>query len=111
MGSHAAGLDRVPFDGYIAQLHQNEAVLNADAADQWRQNARGAALSGANGGGTGGGAAVVIVNNYYSIGEVKADSPRRFIDQMPGQNVPSGVGTPQMKRDAARAIQEGRRHN
>lgn len=31
-GSHATGLDRVPFDGYIAQLHKGERVLTADEA-------------------------------------------------------------------------------
>ncbi len=35
-GSHADGLDRVPFDGYRALLHNGEAVLNAQAAQQWR---------------------------------------------------------------------------
>jgi len=29
-GSHEAGLRRVPFDGYIAQLHKNEEVLTAN---------------------------------------------------------------------------------
>jgi phage-related minor tail protein len=31
-GSHASGLYRVPFDGYIAELHQGERVLTADEA-------------------------------------------------------------------------------
>lgn len=35
-GSHAGGLERVPFDGYIAELHRNEAVLNAPEAAVWR---------------------------------------------------------------------------
>lgn len=35
-GSHAAGLDRVPYDGYVAELHFNEAVLNAREAELWR---------------------------------------------------------------------------
>lgn len=29
-GSHAGGLDRVPYDGYIAELHKGERVLTAD---------------------------------------------------------------------------------
>lgn len=29
-GSHASGLARVPFDGYIAELHKNEAVIPAE---------------------------------------------------------------------------------
>lgn len=35
-GSHAGGLDYVPWNGYIAQLHQGEAVLTAREAAQWR---------------------------------------------------------------------------
>ena len=40
-GSHKTGLDSVPKDGYIAELHKNEAVLTAEQAKQWRaeQNA------------------------------------------------------------------------
>ena len=37
-GSHAAGLSRVPFDGYIAELHQGESVLPRREADKWREN-------------------------------------------------------------------------
>lgn len=36
-GSNAAGLQRVPFDGYRAVLHQGEAVLPRREADQWRK--------------------------------------------------------------------------
>lgn len=35
-GSHALGLDRVPFDGYIAELHEGEAVLTKEQAEIWR---------------------------------------------------------------------------
>ena len=35
-GSHKLGLDRVPFDGYLAQLHAGETVLTADEAQVWR---------------------------------------------------------------------------
>lgn len=35
-GSHASGLDCVPFDGYRAILHKDEAVLNATNASVWR---------------------------------------------------------------------------
>lgn len=45
-GSHALGLDYVPFDGYIAQLHQGEMVLTRAQADLLRQQARMAATPG-----------------------------------------------------------------
>ena len=35
-GSHAQGLDRVPFDGYRAELHKNESVLTASESQEWR---------------------------------------------------------------------------
>jgi len=41
-GSHAKGLDRVPFDGYKAILHKDEAVLNAAQAAAWRGGGMGA---------------------------------------------------------------------
>lgn len=34
-GSHANGLARVPFDGYIAELHHNERVLTAQETDDY----------------------------------------------------------------------------
>lgn len=36
-GSHATGLDFVPFDNYIAQLHEGESILTAEEANIWRQ--------------------------------------------------------------------------
>ena len=44
-GSHAAGLDRVPYDGYLAELHADEAVLNAQEAALWRSVERSGALT------------------------------------------------------------------
>lgn len=34
---HKNGLDRVPYDGYLAELHRDEAVLTANEAALWRQ--------------------------------------------------------------------------
>lgn len=34
-GSHKDGLDRVPFDGYIAELHKDETVLTKEQANTW----------------------------------------------------------------------------
>jgi len=36
-GSHAGGLDYVPFNGYLAELHQGEAVLTSREANEWRR--------------------------------------------------------------------------
>lgn len=36
-GSHAGGLDYVPWDGYIAELHRGERVQTADEADEARR--------------------------------------------------------------------------
>ena len=44
-GSHKNGLDTVPKDGYIAELHKNEAVLTAEQAKQWRAEQNGNAAS------------------------------------------------------------------
>ncbi len=35
-GSHADGLDYVPFNNYVANLHEGEAVLTAQQAENWR---------------------------------------------------------------------------
>lgn len=35
-GSHASGLSRVPYDGYIAEVHKDEAILTAAEARTWR---------------------------------------------------------------------------
>ena len=34
--SHATGIERVPYDNYLANLHRGEAVLRADDAARWR---------------------------------------------------------------------------
>lgn len=36
-GSHAGGLSYVPYDGYVAQLHKNEAVLTAQENAVWQR--------------------------------------------------------------------------
>lgn len=40
-GSHASGLDYVPYDGYIAELHRGETVLTAQDAEIWRAGEEG----------------------------------------------------------------------
>ena len=40
-GSFASGLNRVPFDGFIAKLHKDEAILPAEEADLYRSGEPG----------------------------------------------------------------------
>ena len=40
-GSNANGLDYVPFDGYLSELHEGEAVLREEEAKVWRQMTNG----------------------------------------------------------------------
>ena len=42
-GSHALGLDYVPFDNYLAQLHEGESILTAEEARVWRNFKSGGA--------------------------------------------------------------------
>lgn len=46
-GSHATGLDYVPYDNYLANLHRGESVLRADDAAAWRAAQHGAGGSDA----------------------------------------------------------------
>lgn len=43
---HADGLDRVPYDNYLAYLHKDEAVLTASEARAWRAGKAAASSSG-----------------------------------------------------------------
>ena len=45
-GSHAMGLDYVPWNGYVAELHRGEAVLTADEAAAWRRLSVSASMPG-----------------------------------------------------------------
>lgn len=40
-GSHASGLDRVPYDNYLAMLHRDEMVLTAREASEYRDGSSG----------------------------------------------------------------------
>ena len=44
-GSHATGLDRVPYNNYLANLHVGEAVLTASEAQRWRSGESGGVTS------------------------------------------------------------------
>lgn len=56
MPGRAIGMDYVPYNGYVAELHRGEAILNSYEADQWRRG-----RSGGNGQG------VTIVQNIQSV--------------------------------------------
>ena len=47
VGSHAAGLPAVPYDGYLAELHTGEAVIDANTMRQLRRYGVGGADNGA----------------------------------------------------------------
>lgn len=47
-GSFAGGADYIPFDGFLAQLHEGESVLPAEEARVWRTFKYGAAASSNN---------------------------------------------------------------
>lgn len=57
-GSHRSGLNYVPFDGYIAQLHQGEMVLTKEQASNYRQGG------------------VTVIQNIYSEAKTAADLMR-----------------------------------
>lgn len=82
--SHAFGLDRVPFDGYPALLHEGERVLTArEAREQDRvelpplimqRPPAAAAGTGGGAGGTGGGIQLTVTgNDFVGTGEEMAD--------------------------------------
>ncbi|MDY2658061.1 MAG: tape measure protein [Candidatus Limiplasma sp.] len=75
-GSHAAGLDFVPFDGYIAQLHRGEAVLTRTEAQLWRAGKSAAQESGGMLGDAGG--SFQQVNNF----NVPVQTPDEFAKTM-----------------------------
>jgi phage-related protein len=64
-GSHAGGLDYVPFDGYVAELHRGEQVLTAEEARDYKR----------------GGKVVNVVQNIYSQAKTAADLMQEAIYQ------------------------------
>lgn len=78
-GSHASGLDYVPYDGYIAELHKGETVLTAKQAEMLR--------------GIGGFAAAGVLNKSNILASrAVADAAARNVVQNIEFNVP--VQTP-----------------
>ena len=52
-GSHAGGMDYVPYNNYVANLHRGEMVLTADEADSYRR-------------GKGSGSGFTLTQNIYA---------------------------------------------
>lgn len=55
-GSRAVGLPYVPFDGYIAELHKGERILNASEAEEYRKGKSANNTSG-----------ITIIQNIQSV--------------------------------------------
>ena len=64
-GSHAGGLDYVPYNNYVANLHRGEMVLTAKEADSYRKGERNAAVGG-----------VTVIQNIYSQAKTAAELMR-----------------------------------
>ena len=45
-GSHATGLDYVPFNGYVAQLHEGERVLTKQENREYNRGTRSGGTTG-----------------------------------------------------------------
>lgn len=67
-GTHANGLDYVPFDDYLAKLHEGESILTAEEAKVWRDFKNG-------------GASIANTIDYEAMGGVMRDNIK------PGGNV------------------------
>ena len=65
-GSHAMGLERVPYDGYLAEVHKDEAILTAAEADLWRAMA-------ANGGRSSAAAAIPDAVRHDHTGTIRVE--------------------------------------
>jgi hypothetical protein len=77
-GSHRSGLDRVPFDGYVAELHQGERVLTAEQAMAYEAQA-----------------ATVFANWYQSMIDVKNQSATQTESSAPDKTPAAIEAQPQ----------------
>lgn len=101
-GSHATGLASVPYDGYIAELHKDEAVLTA----QQSKTLRSAGILSGNSNGTpnlnfGSYSQEPPASNFATIGSeippaIGVNTPSSIPFETPNFDVPTiGVNTPQ----------------
>lgn len=67
-GSHAGGLDYVPFNGYLAKLHEGEAVLTKGEANAWRRGSAGSENE----------RPIVITSQLVLDGKVIGESVKRY---------------------------------
>lgn len=70
-GSHATGLNYVPFDGYVAELHRGEMVVPASEAASLRSGAAGGAVTQNN---------VININGVQNADVMLRELRRRGID-------------------------------
>lgn len=80
-GSHAGGLDRVPFDGYVAQLHRDEAVLTAQENAVW-QGIKAGNLAPARSGVTAEELRSAVVAAANAAGEMQRDAGGAFTAEL-----------------------------
>ena len=88
---HAAGLAYVPYDNYLARLHQGESVLTRTEAAQWREGMPGQAAQPV---------------DYVRLAQAVADALGGMAVQMDGQAVGMLV-TPTVSRELGRQVRSG----
>ena len=88
---HATGLAYVPYDNYLARLHQGESVLTRTEAAQWREGMPGQAAQPV---------------DYARLAQAVADALGGMAVQMDGQAVGMLV-TPTVSRELGRQVRSG----
>jgi TP901 family phage tail tape measure protein len=101
VGSFAVGVDSVPRDG-LARVHSGEMILPKAQAARERER-RAAQLSGARPSRSGAGGGTVVVNTYVHNGNVVANDPQSYQQQLQAKGRSSSA--PKMSRfEKSRAI-------
>lgn len=80
-GSHAGGLDRVPYDGYVAQLHRNEGILTAQENAVW-QGIKSGSMAPARSGVTAEELRTTMVAAVNAMGEMQQDAGGTFVGEL-----------------------------
>lgn len=78
-GAHETGLARVPYDGYVAELHKGERVLTAEEANSYGNVARGALDTRSYNEGNTGAPATVNVYGVSNVDDLLREMKRRGI--------------------------------